>query len=83
MASRVLATCGLLSLWLLFFFTLEGSLPALLRYIHDLQGNYLADYVMRATMRDHMQLPAVISFMALAVLWAPVIDDKLESKHVR
>jgi hypothetical protein len=83
MTSRVCATLAILSLWLVFYFTLEGSLPTLLRYLHDLQGNHLAAYVMRVTMEEHMNLPATVSFMALAVLWAPVIVDKLESKHAR
>lgn len=77
MKTRIAATFGVLALWLFFWLTIEGSLPGVASYAEELQSTGVGDSIMQNLMNDHMRLPAVFSFMVLAMLWAPVIESKL------
>ena len=77
MKTRIAATLAVLALWLVFWLTFAGNLPAIAAYTEELRSTSVGDSVMQTLMSEHMRLPAVVSFMILAVLWAPVIESKL------
>jgi hypothetical protein len=79
---RIIATLIVSALWIVIFTALHGDSVILASYARELQSQSdFADYLVRSLSRDHVQLPSVASFMALAVLWAPVLDHKLAAKQ--
>jgi hypothetical protein len=81
MLSRILASLGAISVWTIVFTALDDDIPAFAAYAHALQsGNTWADTMIQTLMRDHVQIPSVLTLMLLAVLWAPVLDRVLPAE---
>lgn len=81
MLSRILASLGAISVWTIVFTALDDDISTFATYARELQsGNTWADTVIQTLMRDHVQIPSVLTLMLLAVLWAPVLDRALPVK---